>query len=93
MAATGSKGADEEIQGAPEIAAEILSPSNSRRAMRRKLGQFFAAGCKLAWIIDPKTRTVEVWESAVGPSRTLQESDQFETSLLPGFTYPIAKLF
>jgi Uma2 family endonuclease len=84
---------DEEIQGAPEIAAEILSPSNSRRAMRRKLGQFFAAGCKLAWIIDPKTRTVEVWESAVGPSRTLPESDQLETPLLPGFAYPIAKLF
>jgi Uma2 family endonuclease len=84
---------DQEIQGAPDIAAEILSPSNTRRAMQRKLGQLFASGCKLAWIIDPKTRTVEVWESAAGPSRTLRGSDPLETPLLPGFTCPIAKLF
>ena len=84
---------DKEIQGAPEIAAEILSPSNSRRAMQRKLSQFFSTGCKLAWIIDPKTRTVEVWESATGPSRTLRESDALETPLLPGFSHAVAKLF
>ena len=84
---------DHEIQGAPEIAAEVLSPSNSKREMKRKLGQFFATGCKLAWIIDPKARTVEVWESAAGPSRTLRESDSLETPLLPDFSLPIAKLF
>ena len=61
--------------------------------MQRKLAQFFATGCKLAWIIDPKTRTIEVWESAAGASRTLRESDSLETPLLPGFACPIAKLF
>lgn len=86
-------GSVKEITGAPEIAVEILSRSNTRRAMQRKLAQFFAAGCKLAWIIDPQTRTVEVWESPAGPSRTLGASDALETTLLPGFTYPIAKLF
>jgi Uma2 family endonuclease len=84
---------DQEIQGAPEIAAEILSPSNSKREMKRKLGQFFATGCKLAWIIDPKARAVEVRKSAAGPSRTLRESDSLETPLLPGFSLPVAKLF
>ena len=86
-------GSVKEITGAPDIAAEILSPSNSKREMKRKLGQFFAIGCKLAWIIDPKTRTIDVWESASGPSRTLRESDSLETPLLPGFACPIAKLF
>jgi Uma2 family endonuclease len=61
--------------------------------MKRKLDQFFANGCKLAWIIDPKTRTVDVWESAAGPSRTLRESDALETPLLPNFSLPIAQLF
>jgi len=84
---------DQEIQGAPEIAAEILSPSNTKREMKRKLGQFFATGCKLAWIIDPKTRTVEVWESAVGASRTLREGESLETPLLPGLTLPLTNLF
>ena len=74
---------DQEIQGAPEIAAEILSPSNTRRAMQRKLSQLFAAGCKLAWIIDPETRTVEVWESAAKPARLLKESDSLEDAAAP----------
>jgi len=86
-------GSVKEITGAPDIAAEILSPSNTKREMKRKLGQFFSTGCKLAWIIDPKTRTVEVWESAAGASRTLRDSDGLKTPLLPGFSLPIAKLF
>jgi Uma2 family endonuclease len=86
-------GSVKEITGAPDIAAEILSPSNTKKEMRRKVSQFFATGCKLAWIIDPKTRTVEVWDSASSPSRVLRESDSLETPLLPGFTYPVAKLF
>jgi len=86
-------GSVKDIPGSPDIAAEILSPSNSKREMKRKLSQFFATGCKLAWIIDPKTRTVEIWESASGPSRVLRESDVLETPLLPGFTCPVAKLF
>jgi Uma2 family endonuclease len=86
-------GSVKEITGAPDIAAEILSPSNTKKEMQRKLEQFFAAGCKLAWIIDPKTRIVEVWESAAGPSHTLRESDVLESFLLPGFSLPIAKLF
>jgi Uma2 family endonuclease len=85
-------GSVKEIAGAPDIAAEILSPSNTKKGMQRKLAQFFASGSKLAWIIDPQTRTVEVWESAVGPSRTLLETERLETPLLPGFTHPIAKL-
>jgi hypothetical protein len=61
--------------------------------MQRKLEQFFASGCKLAWVIDPNKRTVEVWESASGPSRTLLETDPLETPLLPGVAHRIAKLF
>jgi Uma2 family endonuclease len=86
-------GSVKEIPGAPDIAAEILSPSNTKKEMQRKLGQFFATGCKLAWIVDPQTRTVEIWESATAATRLLRESDSLETPLLPGLSHPIAKLF
>lgn len=86
-------GSVKEIDGAPDIAIEILSHSNTKKEMQRKLEQLFSAGCKLAWMIDPKTRTVEVWESPAAPSRTLLESDTLETPLLPGFSCPIARLF
>lgn len=86
-------GSVKEIPGAPDIAVEILSPSNSKPDMKRKLDQFFATGCQLVWIIDPASQTVEVWESPLRPARTLTAADSLETPLLPGFTCPIGKLF
>ena len=83
-----------EIQGAPELAIEILSPSNRPRAMQRKIGQYFAAGCRLVWVVDPGARAVEVWTNLEAASRTLGESDTLEApDLLPGFALPIAGLF
>src|SRR5580700_3089164 len=65
-----------DVGSVKEIAGEILSPSNTKKGMQRKLAQFFASGSKLAWILEPQTRTVEVWESAVGPSRILLETER-----------------
>jgi Uma2 family endonuclease len=84
---------DQEIQGAPEIVVEILSPSNRHVDLKRKLGQFFSTGCKLAWVVDPAAQTVEVWESAEGPERVLPKEAALETPLLPGFSCQISKLF
>ena len=79
--------------GPPDLAVEILSPSNHLAAMRRKLEQYFAAGTKLAWVIDSRERTI------VGhaPRRTpimLHESDALDgDDVIPGFHYEIAQLF
>jgi len=83
-----------EIQGAPELAIEILSRSNSSRTMRRKISPYFAAGCRLVWLVNPETRTVEVWMNPESSARVLHESDTLEASaILPGFAIPVARLF
>ena len=79
--------------GAPDLAAEILSPHNTRHEMDQRLKDFFASGTKIAWIIDPETESVEVCHSLtrqtlVGPGGFLDGED-----ILPGFRYPIAELF
>src|SRR5262245_56735409 len=48
---------------APDLAIEVLSAGNSRREMERKLAEYFAAGVRLAWLIDPATQTAEVYTS------------------------------
>ena len=40
----------------PTLAVEVLSKSNTKAEIDRKLRELFAAGVKLAWVIDPKTR-------------------------------------
>ncbi len=69
----------------PDLAVEILSPSNRPGKMARKLAQYFAAGTRLAWVIDPKRRTAKVYRPG-RPVRVLHEQDELEgEDVVPGF--------
>ena len=77
----------------PELAAEVLSPSETPRTIHRKLKQYFAAGVKEVWLIDPDAREVEVWTGPALPEPALTAEQTLTTSLLPGFALPLAELF
>src|SRR5262249_35033347 len=81
------------FRGAPDLAVEILAPTNSRREMDERLKDFFNSGTRLAWLIDPVAQRVEVCTSPT--QRTLIGSGGFleGAEVLPGFRYPIADLF
>ena len=51
------------FQGAPDLAVEILSPSNTRREVDERLNDYFSSGSRLAWIIDPDRELVEICHS------------------------------
>lgn len=83
-----------DIDGAPDLAIEVLSPSDRAAAMRRKMKQYFAAGASAVWLVYPATREVEVWESASGPVRVVGKVDTLESrNLLPGFSCRVNDLF
>ncbi len=48
---------------APTLAVEVLSDSNTPREIKRKIGEYFAAGSELVWVIDPDTRAADVYTS------------------------------
>ncbi len=48
---------------APDLAIEVLSPSNTEKEMERKLREYFAAGTSLVWYFDLKAQTVTVYEN------------------------------
>jgi Uma2 family endonuclease len=78
---------------APNLAVEVLSETNTKREMARKLREYFKAGVVLAWLIDPKARTVTVY-TAVDHSVVLDETQTLDGApVLPGFHLPIAELF
>lgn len=78
---------------APDLAVEIFSPSNTRQEMDRKLQDYFTAGVRLVWYVDPATRTVTVW-TALNQSALLHETDALGGGdVLSGFTLPLAELF
>ncbi len=78
---------------APNLAVEVLSPSNTVAELRRKLHDYFTAGCQLVWFVDPETRTVTIY-TAVDQSTTLDESQTLDGgTVLPGFLLPLQQLF
>jgi Uma2 family endonuclease len=77
----------------PDLAIEVLSPSNRPGEMRRKREDYFGAGVRLAWFIDPETRSADVYKSTddvrhIGPDGTLD--GEF---VLPGFVLKLSDLF
>jgi Uma2 family endonuclease len=78
---------------APGLIVEVLSPGNTDAEINRKLTEFFAVGCKLAWVIDPPTKTAKVYTSA----KKFKELDATGTldggKVLPGFKLALADLF
>ncbi len=77
----------------PDLAVEVLSRGNTRREMDRKVGEYFVAGVRFVWLVDPTKRVVLVYTSAKD-CRTLAESDALDGGdVLPGFTLPLGELF
>lgn len=78
---------------APDLAVEVISPSNTVREMARKRREYFRAGTRLVWQVYPDRREVEVYTSATR-FRTLGLTDTLDGgALLPGFRLPLADLF
>jgi len=81
------------IHKIPEIVMEVLSPSETPRMIVRKLKQYFEAGVKEVWLIDPDEKEVEIWTGPSLPDRALALADSIQSKLLPGFSLPLADLF
>jgi Uma2 family endonuclease len=79
--------------GAPDLAVEVLSPGNTKREMSEKVKDYFAAGARLVWIVNPKLKTVIVYRSLTD-IMTLTEKDTLDGGeVIPGFQYSITELF
>ena len=78
---------------APDVAIEVVSPSNTPAALARKTEEYFANGARAVWIADPADRTVRIRrpgavELALGPSDILSGDPE-----IPGFSCAVADIF
>ena len=73
----------------PELAVEILSPTNTENEMARKRSEYFAAGARLVWIMNSEAVTVQVWTSPVDCSVHTIDDVLDGGDVLPGFRVSI----
>lgn len=79
--------------GAPDLAIEIVSPSNRAADIQTKVREYLDAGTRLVWVVYPETRTVAVHESR-DAARFLEVDDVLTADdLLPGLEIEVPRLF
>jgi Uma2 family endonuclease len=77
---------------APDLAVEVVSPSDRLPDVRAKVREYLAAGTRLVWVIEPRQQTVTVYPAG-GDAYELREGDTLDGDVLPGFRLAVADLF
>jgi Uma2 family endonuclease len=73
------------VDGAPALAVEVISPSNSAQDMAKKTQQYLMSGCRTVWIVYPSLRLVEIYSPS--GTRQVREPELLQAEdLLPGFS-------
>ena len=78
---------------APDLAVEVISPTDVGRASMDKMVEYFTAGCRAVWIVWPNLEQVHVYASPTSV-RIFAQGDVLEGDpVVPGFRLAIAVLF
>lgn len=84
---------EREVQGAPDLAVEVKSPTDSKRGLRQKAEDYLRFGTKLVWLVFPEEKRIEVYEPdqdvlEFGIDDTLDGGD-----VLPDFKLAVRDIF
>jgi Uma2 family endonuclease len=78
---------------APDLAVEVISPSDRAGQVSENVAEYLEAGVRLLWVIEPRQRTVTVYTPNQN-ARVLREGDILDGGdVLPGFSVAVAELF
>ena len=78
---------------APDLAVEVLSPSDRASEVLEKIDEYLRAGTKIVWVIDPRIESVIVYRSD-GSIRRLTKEDELDgEDVVPGFRCPLNEIF
>lgn len=77
----------------PNLAVEVVSPTNTVDDVLEKLFEYFQVGIERVWVVCPSQRQIYVYTS-VTEVKVLSENDELaDDALLPGFRLPLDTLF
>ena len=83
---------DSFYSGAPDLAVEVLSPSDRKGKVERKTALWLELGARSVWNVNPRKRTVEVFH-ADGNRWLFHESDELVDDTVPGVRVAVSEIF
>ncbi len=77
----------------PDLAVEVISPTNRAPEVLEKIDEYFTAGVRLVWVVYCQPRQVYVYRSSTTIQVLTLEDTLDGDEVIAGFTLPMAKLF
>ncbi len=84
---------DEAWDVVPDLAVEVVSPTDKADALLEKVEEYFLAGVLQVWVVYPRRRVVHVFESFTRISVIAEGQELNGGTILPGFRLPLSTLF
>ncbi len=81
------------LEFAPELIAEIVSPTDRWQDIRAKLEDYFSIDVQQVWIVEPDTHSVLVYRSPTEAAKLGEQDTLQGEGVLKGFSLPVARLF
>lgn len=78
---------------APNLAVEVVSPSNTAKEIEEKLTDYFANGVDLVWVVHPTQRLIYVYEARTRVTALAEGEELDGAKVLPGFRVKVGDLF
>jgi Uma2 family endonuclease len=77
---------------APDLAVEVLSPSNRVMAMQQKVLEYLESGTRVVWLVDPLNNVVTVYRTP-SEARILHANELLAIDdVIPGFSLTVGEL-
>ncbi len=87
------KGVDGWLEGAPDLAVEVASESQSHSELAAKALEYLAAGAKVVWVVDAEKERVVVYTPPDRVRVLGRDEDLSAAEALPGFSCRVSELF
>lgn len=76
----------------PDFVVELRSPSDGLKTLREKMTEYIDNGARLGWLIDPKTKQVEIYCSGTSPKILESPQTVCDDSVLPNFQLKLSTI-
>ncbi len=81
------------FDGSPDLAVEVVSPSDTVDELDEKISDYLSAGCPMVWVVHPKTKSITIHRPSAQPI-VLRETDHLDgLDVLPDFRCTVAEIF
>jgi len=95
ISATRLPAADRErfFEGAPDLAVEVVSPADKAGEMQQKIREYLAAGARLVWLADPRSRTLTAYHPSGDAHVYAGDEEVTGEEVIAGFSFRPSDLF